>query len=706
MEAKATLVVAPAPSPSAIPLRTLRLPSPRPSQQSNTTTETPRNDVEFPFQQQSLIVSESDVIGAEKANVTNGPANTSSVVSRLVPLTAEETRRLNLPALDFKPFMLRPWFLYSSLAFNLLILGLMITLLFKPRFRVLSQWGYFFVQIFPAVIGTVTASFLHGITLTLSRLTPFMLCASPTGSTAGKTILRQYFPDPSLKDVVQTKNFTLGYAWLLFILGNAILGFKASLLNTNVADGYREAIVATWALYPLICIYSFVALFMLVVIFRMNAAGSTGLRWDPVSLADHLVLFRHSNVLKLFEGTDMATRGSMFELLKDLPLKLGYWERIEGNTRTYWHGFGMLENSMSTLEARTQPNPVRKLSHESAQKLRYRSTYTNMERAPMYIWTVTAFVLCGLFIAGLSTNMVEGYHIPFSANWAAFLFQFVLTFIVTLFTWFWEDLDLFTRSTQPFMYKDSPQPASENLLLDYNCALPYIVTYTALTNKHWKVARISALAPLQRLLPILVGGSISVVDNGDYTCTCSASLPLFIVIIIWLSAYIFLIPYEILEGGYKRHLPRNYCSIGDILSWTYASKLLNRGDLFDIDLLDDERRERWHFQAKLQLACKKYLFGLYRSTTRKDAFCMGIDEDSLDTKSVSPPDVKGLSLSSGMRKRNRKVDGEEGGVTEREEFDVSIDPRFTFLLDVEAESNIADMNAMPEVRQEGQEEEA
>lgn len=254
------------------------------------------------------------------------------------------------------------------------------------------------------------------------------------------------------------------------------------------------------------------------------------------------------------------------------------------------------------------------------------------------------------------------------------------------------------------MHSDSPQPAAENLLLDYNCALPYIVTYTALTNRHWKVARISALAPLQRLLPILVGGSISVVDNGDYTCTCSASLPLFIVIIIWLFVYVILIPYEILEAGYKRHLPRNYCSIADIVSWTYASKLLNEGTLLEIDLEDEEKRDRWYFQAKIQVACKKYLFGMYKSSTRNDVYCMGIDEDSTDAKSISPPDVRELSWLPGVRRRSRIGDGGEKGEAEQEGFDVSADPRCTFLLDVRAESNTADMSAVPEVQQEGQEE--
>ncbi len=286
----------------------------------------------------------------------------SNVVSKLVSLTTNEARALNLPELDFKPFMLRPWFLCSSLVFNIFILSLMVSLIFKPRFRVLSQWGYFFVQIFPAVIGTITASFLHGITMNLSRLAPFMRCAAPSGSTAGRTILREYFPDPSIRDAFGARNYTLIFAWILFILGNFILGFKASLLNTDVIDGYREAIVSTWALYPLIAIYSLVALFMLVVIFRMRAAGSTGLLWDPVSLADHLVLFRHSNILKHFEGTDMATRESMFGVLREVPLKLGYWKWTKGNATRYWHGFGIpetAENGMKELESRVARSPVR-----------------------------------------------------------------------------------------------------------------------------------------------------------------------------------------------------------------------------------------------------------------------------------------------------------------------------------------------------------
>ncbi|KAH7342525.1 hypothetical protein BKA65DRAFT_537778 [Rhexocercosporidium sp. MPI-PUGE-AT-0058] len=671
---------------------------PSPTQQPNIPSPFYRDNVRASIQQSSLTTTVA--IPIEQPIGTIDPGEDDAAISQLIPLTSEGAHALGLPPLDFKPFMLRRWFLCASLGFNLLILGLMITLLFKPKFKVLNQWGYFFIQIFPAVVGTITASFLRGITVTLSRITPFILCASPSGATAGKTILREYFPDPSMTDAFQTKSFILSFAWILFIIGSFILGFKASLLNTDLADGYREAIVATWALYPLICIYTFVALFMVAVIVKMELASSTGLRWDPVSLADHLVLFRHSNFLRFFEGTDMATRDSMHEILKGLPLRLGYWIRTDGDASTSWHGFGLLESGIDQLEHRIQSERVWKLSHKSAENLLYRSTYSNMKRVSMYIWTTIAFILCGLFITGLLTNMVDGYDIPFSANWAAFLFQFVLTFVVSQFTWFWEDLDLFTRSTQPFLHNDIPQPAAENLLLDYNCALPYIVTYTALTNRHWKVARISALAPLQRLLPILVGGSISVVDNGNYTCKCSASLPLFIVIIIWLFTYIILIPYEILEAGNKRHLPRNYCSIADIVSWTYANKLLNQGDLFKIDLEDDEKRTRWYFQAKLQLACKKYLFGMYKSSTRDGVYCMGIDEDSNDAMSISPPVVRELSWLPGLRRRSRNGDGGEKGQTEKEDFVVSADLRWTFLFNVRADSNNSDINTVQEVRHE------
>ena len=211
-------------------------------------------------------------------------------------------------------------------------------------FNVIGQWSYFTVQILPVVIGTITAAFLKGVAFNLSRLTPFILCASSNGASAGDTILREYFPNPKLVEAWRTRNWLLLSAWILCFAGNVILAFKATLLNTTDDN---KATITRWALVPLTVIYGLVALFLLALMWRFRDKKVTGLRWDPVSIADHLMLFRHSNVLNYFEGTDFAERDSMFEALKQLRLRLGYWTRENGDI---WHGFGLMETGDSRID--------------------------------------------------------------------------------------------------------------------------------------------------------------------------------------------------------------------------------------------------------------------------------------------------------------------------------------------------------------------
>lgn len=234
---------------------------------------------------------------------------------------------------------------------------MLIIFYFFPTFNVIGQWGYFTIQILPVIIGTITAAFLDGIAVTLSRLTPFIRCAASGGATAGDTILRNYFPNPQLVEAWKTRNLLLLSAWILCITGNVILAFKASLLNTTDDD---EAIVTPWALETLTVIYGLVALFILAVMRWIRAKKSTGLRWDPVSIADHLMLFRHSNVLKYFEGTDLAERDSMLEALKGLRLRLGYWKRENGDI---WHGFGLVETGDSEIGRVFNEDPPRKCQY-------------------------------------------------------------------------------------------------------------------------------------------------------------------------------------------------------------------------------------------------------------------------------------------------------------------------------------------------------
>lgn len=343
-----------------------------------------------------------------------------------------------------------------------------------------------------------------------------------------------------------------------------------------------------------------------------------------------------------------------------------------------------------------------------------------MKRIPMYLWVAMTFALLGGFIAALSTGMKDGIELHLSYGLASFVFQFIPTFVVGLYSWFWKDISLFSRSTQPYINLISPRPASDNLLLDYNCQLPYILTYSAMKNKHWKVARVSAVALLQRFLPIILAASIQVVEN-DGTCTVFASLPQCIIIMSWLLIYVMIIPYEVLEAGHKRHLPRNYSSIADILSWTYASRLL-REDVPDgyengelagnpFNALKSSRpetgrwyegfqSERWYMEARLRLSCKEYQFGLYKSTTHPDIYCIGIDEAGTNSEAVPEQPSPPADRQAGLRRRKKTSSSvlpmfETGSAKEeKKEYLVSGDKMFVMLLKTKPESGVVMSNAL------------
>jgi hypothetical protein len=289
-----------------------------------------------------------------------------------------------------------------------------------------------------------------------------------------------------------------------------------------------------------------------------------------------------------------------------------------------------------------------------------------MEHCMAYIWVSITLTLLAAFIAGVVLGLVNGRSISISYNWATVVFQFIPALIVNFYTWFWQDVDLFARSTQPFRGMSSPKPASENLLLDYNTLPPLVVTYAALKNGHKRIAWTSVVAVVQRLLPILIGASITVVPGDESGSVIYASTPLFICVIAWLALYCFLIPLEIfgwkLPRDYvKRHLPRFYSSISDLVSWSYASKLLclDDGDPFELPVMGP-KNEQWYMEARLRLKQNhdgsefaKYSFGLYESTEHKGIKCMGFDVSSNVTtvpyrRRIKKEDREGVEASQEM----------------------------------------------------------
>lgn len=153
-----------------------------------------------------------------------------------------------------------------------------------------------------------------------------------------------YMPILGLRTSYLTRN---DGNWHLFLanvvdwLSYLVLGLKAALLYASFDEGY--AVASDWPLYSLFLVYVLIVLFI-VYVWRYLRNRRTGLReeWDTVNIADHLVLFRHSNFLDTFEGSCIATRESMEEKLGKMRLELDFWDR-DGEA---WYGFQETTNRM------------------------------------------------------------------------------------------------------------------------------------------------------------------------------------------------------------------------------------------------------------------------------------------------------------------------------------------------------------------------
>jgi hypothetical protein len=225
------------------------------------------------------------------------------------------------------------------------------------------------------------------------------------------------------------------------------------------------------------------------------------------------------------------------------------------------------------------------------------------------------------------------------------IFGYLLTDIFALFGVLWEDMYFFAAITEPFAALNRPEgaDADQALLLNYTSSPRLVAMFDAAARGHWKVFRTAIYATLQRLLPIVVGGSITLwtdpQSRGNHA-VIQFSTPLSVVVIIYLVAYLAIIPYEVFEAGYSRHLPGDCLTIADILSWTCCSSMLRKDtvDLNDDQLeaklpasnpldtrSDEPHNQKWYMGSRPRLAQQRFKMGLIRVSSRGDVYTVGID---------------------------------------------------------------------------------
>ena len=389
-----------------------------------------------------------------------------------------------------------------------------------------------------------------------------------------------------------------------------------------------------WTLFAL---YLLLAIGLLSLLARF-ATGKTGLKWDPISLADILTLFHRANFLSDFERSEIADSPLRQSPLKHL--RLGYW-MTSRHTNEVLYGIGeenvpvrrySLERGkmipvtdLSTYDLESQ-RPMKSSTFNTLQReiydpeVRYRWLPWFLKDGFVVAWIIIAIVLMIAFVVvSFVDNAVKtGFNpmlpaptTPDGFSPADFLYSFLPTFIGTVCFLVWQPIDIYFRALQPFANLADPRgcPAETSLLLDYTSRFPIGITLAAALDRHYKVAWISFISLLSISLPILAGG----VFTAQYvvelqSVRMAADMPAYYALVVFLVIYA--LSFLVIWPGRQRTLPHDISTLGQLLSFLYQSPLLS-------DAAFREPRSKIDLQTKLigtprgEKASPRYAFGVF-----------------------------------------------------------------------------------------------
>lgn len=201
------------------------------------------------------------------------------------------------------------------------------------------------VRYAPSLVGTVTTIVGRSIIYAFSRLDPYIAMADKKGKEPGhhgiaaRTVGSDFLPPlGQLWFAVRSRNWSRVSLLVNGIyVGFFVTGLKAGFLSSReTSTGWTVTVHPTFSM-ALIVVY-FLNEVVLVSIYFYLRGKSTGLKWDPTTLADQIALFHGSNVLEDFACVERDYRRSSGWLLRDQQYRIGYW--YKGARRDIWYGIG------------------------------------------------------------------------------------------------------------------------------------------------------------------------------------------------------------------------------------------------------------------------------------------------------------------------------------------------------------------------------
>ena len=281
---------------------------------------------------------------AEEASTTT-TEDPSASAFQYDPIGWIEAVSVDYPRLDFKPIPFKAWFLAITLVFFLACLASIagvIILGHRPAgvFQLQTSQDQLAFRYVSVVVGTATMISWRVITRNLGRLSPYILMVvgkdvqsrHTTKYRRNRRTIHNQYADNRLTlelGMFLSISTALDGHWLLFVsnLVTSVLTFLlvpliATFVQVSPSENGWKAVISDKIRYTLISIYGLLALLTAVILARLSRRD-TGLKWDPVSIADQLALVQGSNIWSILSGLEFSSQKDFPASLKERATNFG-----------------------------------------------------------------------------------------------------------------------------------------------------------------------------------------------------------------------------------------------------------------------------------------------------------------------------------------------------------------------------------------------
>jgi hypothetical protein len=500
------------------------------------------------------------------------------------------------------------------------------------RYTGFGNGRYFVFNYLPTLLGTVILLWLFQIQIAVTRISPFLALSSSSQRTrdegADMPLYKSNFLLPSFLPHFRAGQTMLGLFALVAWLQVFTLPLLASAFNVyfkgSPDDGEWRWIATQGVIWPVIVLYALLIVSLIALLVNLLRLRETGMKWDPRSLADLMVLLERSNALA--EDAELCTETA----------RVGLW-RTSHRPNDVFHAYGLagkevrkysLEDGRITEKSAAPAQPAgvpsdleaqrpdtgasheQDLLRESDEAMLPRRTSSqsslninSMVSLPWFLrpvftslWAITAVILLLAFLVVSylpSTRVAAGFNpsIPAPVNSMGysgtnFLYSFIPTVLGELCLLIWLSFDFAHRRLAPFfslLSEPEGETAERSLLLSYHADLPFHVTLVAVANAHYRTAWLTLVTLLAATLPTLAGGVFwAQFFIPTQSVLISAHMPAFYALTVFATlyalSYLVLLPLtsaerRLSQASSSDHNPA--LTFADILSLVRHSRILD-----------------------------------------------------------------------------------------------------------------------------------